>query len=160
PYRAVVDLSQGIEWAQWCVGAKMNIVHNCLDKWIGTPTENRVAIRWEGEEGATRVMTYGELYREVNRLANGLRQLGIKKGDVVGIFMPMVLQIAIAVFAVAKMGAVILPLFSGFGAAAVAARLADAEAKALITADGFYRRGGAVNLASIASEALLTASSV
>ena len=160
PYRAVVDLSQGIEWARWCVGGKMNIVHNCLDKWIGTPTENRVAIRWEGEEGATRVMTYGELYREVNRLSNGLRQLGIKKGEAVGIFMPMVPEIAVALFALAKIGAVILPLFSGFGAAAVAARLADAEARVLITADGFYRRGEAVDLASIAGEALLIASGV
>ncbi|HEX7231521.1 MAG TPA: AMP-binding protein [Candidatus Binatia bacterium] len=160
PYRAVVDLSQGIEWARWCVGGKMNIVHNCLDKWIGTPIENRTAIRWEGEEGATRAMTYGELYREVNRLANGLRRLGIKKGDAVGIFMPMVPEIAVALFALAKIGAVILPLFSGFGAAAVAARLADAEATALITADGFYRRGEVVDLASIVSEALLTASSV
>ena len=160
PYSAVVDLSQGIEWPRWCVNGKMNIVHNCLDKWIGTPTESRVAIRWEGEEGATRVITYGELYREVNRFANGLRQLGLKKGEVVGIFMPMVPEIAVATFALAKIGALILPLFSGFGAAAVAARLMDAQATGLITADGFYRRGGAVDLASVASEALLGASSI
>ena len=160
PYSAVVDLSQGIEWPHWCVNGKMNIVHNCLDKWIGTPTESRVAIRWEGEEGATRVITYGELYREVNRFANGLRQLGLKKGEVVGIFMPMVPEIAVATFALAKIGALILPLFSGFGAAAVAARLVDAQATGLITADGFYRRGGAVDLASVASEALLGASSI
>ena len=160
PYSAVVDLSQGIEWPHWCVNGKMNIVHDCLDKWIGTPTESRVAIRWEGEEGATRVITYGELYREVNRFANGLRQLGLKKGEVVGIFMPMVPEIAVATFALAKIGALILPLFSGFGAAAVAARLVDAQATGLITADGFYRRGGAVDLASVASEALLGASSI
>ena len=160
PYSAVVDLSQGIEWPRWCVNGKMNIVHNCLDKWIGTPTESRVVIRWEGEEGATRVITYGELYREVNRFANGLRQLGLKKGEVVGIFMPMVPEIAVATFALAKIGALILPLFSGFGAAAVAARLVDAQATGLITADGFYRRGGAVDLASVASEALLGASSI
>jgi len=160
PYSAVVDLSQGIEWPHWCVNGKMNIVHNCLDKWIGTATESRVAIRWEGEEGATRVITYGELYREVNRFANGLRRLGLKKGEVVGIFMPMVPEIAVATFALAKIGALILPLFSGFGAAAVAARLMDAQATGLITADGFYRRGGAVDLASVASEALLGASSI
>ena len=160
PYSAVVDLSQGIEWPRWCVNGKMNIVHNCLDKWIGTPTESRVVIRWEGEEGATRVITYGELYRAVNRFANGLRQLGLKKGEVVGIFMPMVPEIAVATFALAKIGALILPLFSGFGAAAVAARLVDAQATGLITADGFYRRGGAVDLASVASEALLGASSI
>ena len=160
PYTTVVDTSSGIEWAHWCVGGKMNIVHNCLDKWIGTPTEKQVAIRWEGEEGARRVMTYGALFGEVNRLANALRQMGVKKGEVVGIFMPMVPEIAVALFAVAKIGAIILPLFSGFGAGAVAARLADAQAKVLITADGFYRRGVAVDLTSIAGEALLKASTV
>jgi acetyl-CoA synthetase len=160
PYETVIDISRGIEWARWCVGGKMNIVHNCLDKWIGTPTENRVAIRWEGEEGARRVMAYRELCGEVNRLANALRRMGVKKGDAVGIFMPMVPEIAVALFAVAKIGAIILPLFSGFGPGAVAARLADAQAKVLITADGFYRRGEPVWLKQVADEALLKAVSV
>lgn len=160
PYAKVVDLTPGKPWARWCVGGKMNIIHNCLDKWIGTPTEQRVAIRWEGEEGHIRSLTYAQLHRDVNCLAAELRRAGINKGDVVGIFMPMVPEIAVALFAVAKIGAVVLPLFSGYGAAAVAARLADAGAKALLTADGFYRRGEAVRLKNVADEALLKAPSV
>ena len=160
PYERVVDMSRGMPWSSWCVGGKMNIVHNCLDKWIGTTTESHSAILWEGEEGATRAITYGQLSREVNCLANTLREIGVKKRDVVGIFMPMVPEIAVAVLAVAKVGAVILPLFSGFGAGAVAARLADAEARVLITADGFYRRGDVVPLKQTADEALLQAASV
>jgi acetyl-CoA synthetase len=149
-----------MEWARWCVGGKMNIVHNCLDKRMGTPAENRIAIHWQGEEGARRVMTYRELFGEVNRLTNALRRMGVQKGDVVGIFMPMVPEIAVALFAVAKIGAIVLPLFSGFGPGAVAARLADARAKVLITADGFYRRGETVGLKQVADEALLKAASV
>lgn len=154
PYRSVVDLSRGPEWARWCVGGSMNIVHNAVDKWIGTPTEQRAAIRWEGEEGATRELSYGELHREVNRAANSLRELGLGPGDAVGVYMPMMPEIAVALLAIAKIGAIILPLFSGFGAGACAARLNDAGAKALFTADGTIRRGHAVNMKAIADEAL------
>jgi acetyl-CoA synthetase len=160
PYERIVDMSQGIAWAHWCVGAKMNIVHNCLDKWMGTPTAHRTAIRWEGEEGVTRQLNYSELFCEVNRLANGLRRLGVRKGDVVAILMPMTPEIAIALFAVAKIGAVVLPLFSGYGATAVATRLMDASARVLITADGFYRRGEIVQLKEVVDEALVKAPSI
>jgi acetyl-CoA synthetase len=154
PYTAVVDLSRGLPWARWCVGGRLNVVHNCLEKWRGTPTQNRVALRWEGEEGGTRLLTYGDLDREVNRLANGLRALGLGKGDVIGLFMPMVPEIAIALLAIAKIGGVILPLFSGYGKTAVATRLVDAEAKALFTADGFFRRGALIEMKRVADEAL------
>ncbi|MGD9144946.1 MAG: acetyl-coenzyme A synthetase N-terminal domain-containing protein, partial [Anaerolineae bacterium] len=87
PYREVVDLSRGIQWPTWCVGARLNIVHNCLDKWIDTPTQNRVAVRWEGEEGAVRLLTYRDLYRQVNRLASALRDAGLGKGDAIGLYM-------------------------------------------------------------------------
>ncbi len=160
PYTRVVDLSQGIQWPRWCVGGKLNIVHNCVDKWMGTPTQNRVAIRWEGEEGHTRLLTYRDLYREVNRVAAALRQAGIGKGDVVGLYMPMVPEIAVALLAVARVGAIILPLFSGFGAGAVATRLADAEAKALFTADGMFRRGKVVPMKPVADDALAEVPSV
>jgi acetyl-CoA synthetase len=153
PYSRVLDTSAGIQWARWCAGAQMNIVHNCLDKWIGTPVENRVALRWEGEEGQTRALTYGDLYREVNRMANALRVLGIGKGDVVAIYMPMVPEIAVALFAIAKIGAIILPLFSGYGAEAVITRLSDAGGRALLTCDGFYRRGQRIVMKRIADEA-------
>jgi acetyl-CoA synthetase len=160
PYAKILDTSRGIEWARWCVGGKMNIVHNCLDKWIGTPVENRAAIRWEGEDGSTRVLTYGDLYRQVNRFANGLRELGVAKGDVVGLYMPMVPEIAIALFAIAKTGAIVLPLFSGYGADALSARLGDAEAKAIVTCDGYYRRGQVVLMKSVADAAIARVPSI
>ncbi len=160
PYSKIVDLSDGLPWPKWCVGGQLNIVHNCLDKWMGTPVQNRAALRWEGEEGDTCVLTYGDLYRAVNRLANGLRALGLGKGDAIGLYMPMVPEIAIALLAIAKIGGIILPLFSGYGATAVATRLADAGAKALFTADGFYRRGKVVAMKSVADEALTGVPSV
>lgn len=160
PYDKIVDLSAGKPWAKWCVGGKMNIVHNCLDRWIGTPTQNRAALRWEGEEGLTRVLTYRDLWVEVNRTANALRQLGLGKGDAVGVFMPMIPEAAIALLATAKIGGIILPLFSGYGAGAVATRLADADAKALFTVDGFFRRGRYVPIKDTADEALREAPSV
>jgi acetyl-CoA synthetase len=154
PYERVVDLSRGKPWAQWCVGGVMNIVCNCLDKWMGTPQQERLALRWEGEEGLTRALTYAELYAEVNRTANALRSLGLGKGDAVGLFMPMTPEIAVALLAIARIGGIILPLFSGYGAGAVATRLADAGAKALFTADGAFRRGRAVAMKPIADDAL------
>ncbi|MDI6696199.1 MAG: AMP-binding protein [Anaerolineales bacterium] len=153
PYTQVVDLSRGIAWPRWCVGGVMNIVHNCLDKYLGTPTENQIALIWEGEEGQNRALSYGELYREVCRAASGLRALGLKKGDAVGLYMPMTPEIVIALLAIARIGGVILPLFSGFGSSAIADRLADAEAKALITADGSFRRGRPAAMKPIADEA-------
>jgi acetyl-CoA synthetase len=154
PYVKVLDTTPGIPWTRWCVGGKMNIVHNCLDKWVGTAAQNRLAIRWEGEDGSTRLLTYDDLYCEVNRLANALREIGLKKGDVVGLYMPMVPEIAVALFAVVKIGAIVLPLFSGYGAEALSTRLADAEAKAVLTADGFYRRGQIVPMKSVADAAI------
>jgi acetyl-CoA synthetase len=160
PYTQVVDLSRGIQWPVWCVGARLNIVHNCLDRWIGMPAEDRVAVRWEGEEGAVRLLTYRDLFRQVNQVASALRAAGLGKGDVIGLFMPMVPEIVIAFLAIAKIGAVILPLFSGYGAGAVAARLADAGARALFTADGLFRRGKPVLMKPVADEALAGAPSV
>ncbi|MBX3048759.1 MAG: AMP-binding protein [Anaerolineales bacterium] len=150
PYSQVVDLSKGIAWPQWCVGGQMNIVHNCLDKYIGTPTEAQPALVWEGEDGATRTLSYAELHAQVNQAANALRSLGLRKGDAIGIFMPMAPEIAVALLAIAKIGGIILPLFSGYGMEAMASRLADGDAKALFTADGFPRRGRRVNMKAIA----------
>ncbi|HEY7219251.1 MAG TPA: AMP-binding protein [Candidatus Binatia bacterium] len=160
PYESILDMSRGIAWPRWCVGGQLNIVHNCLDKWQSRPTAAREAIRWEGEEGTVRVFTYDELQREVCRLANALRALGMKKGDVAALFMPMLPETAAALFAVIKIGGIILPLFSGYGAGAVAERLRDSGAKLLFTTDGFYRRGQTVLLKPIADEALRCASSV
>ena len=160
PYRQVLDVSRGIAWSRWCVGGTLNIVHNCLDKWIGAPTERKIALRWEGEEEATRTLTYGELFLEVNRCANGMRELGVTKGDRVALFMPMCPELVIAFFATIKLGGIVLPLFSGYGAEAVATRLRDAGAKLLVTADGFWRRGEAIAMKPLADQAAAAAPSV
>ena len=154
PYSKVVDLSEGIQFPKWCVGGKMNIVHNCVEKWIQKKEERgKNAIVFEGEEGITRTLTYDELSKEVNKAANALRSLGLGKGDAIGIFMPMTPEIVIALLAIAKIGGIILPLFSGYGAGAIISRMVDADAKALFAADGAFRRGKAVEMKSIADEA-------
>jgi len=153
PYSQVVDLSGGIAWPRWCVGAKMNIVQNCLDKYIGTPTEDQNAMLWEGEDGTTKSMTYGELFLEVNKAANALRSIGLGFGDPIGIYMPMVPEIVVAFLAIAKIGGIILPLFSGFGVNAIVDRLGDADAKAIFTVDASIRRGKTILMKPVADEA-------
>jgi acetyl-CoA synthetase len=153
PYTEVVNLAEGIAWPKWCVGGKMNIVHNCLDKYIGSQAESSLAMVSESEDGDICTFTYKELWVKVNKMTNALRSLGLGKGDAVGLFMPMTCEIVVAMLAIAKIGGVILPLFSGYGAGAVSARLLDADAKALITADGFTRRGSAVDMKKIADQA-------
>jgi acetyl-CoA synthetase len=160
PYHQLLDTSRGIAWTRWCIGARLNIVHNCLDKWMGSAVEHKAALRWEGEEGITRVLTYGELYAEVNRCANAFRELGVQKGDRVALFMPMCPELIVSFFATIKLGASILPLFSGYGAEAAAARVRDAEATVLVTADGFWRRGQAVAMKAAADLVAEGASSI
>ena len=153
PYSNVLDLSQGIAWPQWVVGGKMNIVHNLLDKYIGTEIEHRPAMITEDETGEVCTFTYGELYDRVNQAANALRSLGLGPGDAIGLYMPMTCEIVVAMLAIAKIGGTILPLFSGYGSRAVATRLADANAKALFTADGFQRRGKLIGMKPVADRA-------
>jgi len=156
PYSKVMDLSEGIQFPKWCVGGKMNIVHNCVDKWAENEMEKgKTAILFEGEEGVTQTLSYEVLYGEVNKAANALRSLGLGKGDAIGLFMPMTPEIVAALLAIAKIGGIILPLFSGYGAGAIVSRLMDAEAKALFAADGAFRRGKAVEMKSIADEAAM-----
>jgi len=161
-YDRVLDESEGPEWPHWFVNGKLNIVQTCLDHWVSGPKAqpDKVALIWEGEPGEVRRLTYAELDREVCRLASALQKLGVEPRDGVGVFLPMVPETAIALLAIAKIGAVIVPLFSGFGAGAVASRLNDAEAKLLICADGFYRRGNVVKMKEVADEALLSCPSV
>lgn len=153
PYSKTVDVSEGVQFPKWCVGAKMNIVHNCVDKYQVSSLKSKVAIAFEGEEGIAQTLTYEQLYKEVNKTANGLRSLGFGKGDAIGIFMPMTPEIIIALLAIAKIGGIILPLFSGYGAGAIVSRMNDAGAKALFASDGAFRRGKAVEMKSIADEA-------
>jgi acetyl-CoA synthetase len=140
PYRTVVDRSKGMEWASWFLGGKINIVHNCLDRHVAR-LGSKPALIWEGDDGAVRTLSYSELDGMIQRIANWLRVRGIKPGDAVGIYMPMVPEIVAAFFACLKVGAVVVPVFSAFASTALAVRLADAEAKVLFTADGVSRRG-------------------
>ncbi|MGH2740456.1 MAG: AMP-binding protein [Actinomycetota bacterium] len=152
PYERVLDTSDGIPWARWFVGGRTNLAHICVDRWAER-TPDATAILWEGEDGASRTVTYRELRAMADRLAHGLRSLGVQEGDTIGIFMPMAPETVGATLACAKLGAIYLPIFSGFAADAVATRLVDASAKVLITADGFLRRGGTVPMKETADEA-------
>jgi acetyl-CoA synthetase len=156
PYERVVDVSRGVPWATWFGGATVNLAHNCVDRWAER-TPDALAVVWEGDEGpeagAVRRVTYAELREMSDRLAHGLRSLGVGPGDAVGIFLPMAPETVAVTLACAKIGAVYLPIFSGYAPDAVATRLADAEAKVLITADGFSRRGKAVPMKETADAA-------
>lgn len=160
PYDQVLDLSQGLPFAQWCVGGQTNIVLNCIDRRRGTERYSQQALVWEGEDGQISSWTFAELDRETCRLAWGLRSLGLGRGDVIGMYLPNLQQAAAAMLAVAKIGAILLPMFSGFGADAIAQRLNDGRAKALITVDGSLRRGKPMGAKIVADEALLQCPSV
>jgi acetyl-CoA synthetase len=153
PYQRVYDDRRGVEWTEWFCGGQLNLVHNALDKYRGTPAASRVALRWEGEDGSQRALTYEELDAETCRAAAALRRLGVGRGDRVALYLPMVPEVAVALLACAKVGAIVTPVFSGFAPEAVATRVRDCEATLLITADGFYRRGQTVPLWRYADEA-------
>ena len=160
PYKKVLDDSNGIQWTKWFIGGKINIVYNCLDRHAKSDKKDNIAITWENEKGDVRKLTYKDLYSEVNRFANALKELGVNKGDRVGIYMPMVPEIVIGFLAVIKIGAVIIPIFSGFGGHALASRLDIAGAKVLLTADGSTRRGKTVEIKKEANKSLDTVSSL
>ena len=160
PWIQVVDTSRGNEWATWFSGGKLNLAWNCLHKWAAGELAEQEAAIWQSEDGARLSLSWRELSDEVFRLAEGLASVGIGEGDAVGIFLPMSPQVAIASHACAHLGAVQVPIFSGFAAPAIAARLADARAKALITADASLRRGQLLAMKEIADEALESAPTV
>ena len=147
-----------LEWtsphAKWYLGGKLNASVNCLDRHLAGPRRNKAALIWEGEPGDRRTLTYWELSREVNRAANALRRLGVKRGDRVAIYLPMIPEAAIAMLACARIGAVHSVVFGGFSAESLRDRIVDQQAVALITADGGYRRGQVLPLKRFADEAL------
>lgn len=153
PYTQVLDPSKGIEWPQWCVGATGNMTVSLIDRHLAAGRGGHEAIVGESEDGKTRRLTYRELAVEVNRLASGLAALGLKQGDAVGVHLPMIPEVAITFLALARLGCIVLPLFSGFGAAAIATRLNEAEAVAAITTDGSLRRGKSVEMKRLLNEA-------
>jgi acetyl-CoA synthetase len=156
--------TQTLEWnvpfAKWFVGGKTNVSYNCLDRNIAAGLGERKAIIWEGEPGETRELTYRELHREVCLFANALKGLGVEPGDVVSIYMPMTPELAIAMLACARIGAVHSVIFAGFSAEAIADRNHDASAKLMLTSDGLYRRGKVLPLKETVDEALLKSPSV
>jgi acetyl-CoA synthetase len=146
--------------AKWFVGGKINASVNCLDRHLRGPRKNKAALIWEGEPGDKRTLTYQQLHREVCQFGNVLRSLGIKKGDRVAIYMPLVPELAVAMLACARIGAVHSIVFGGFSAESLRDRIVDAQARLLITADGGYRRGQIVPLKQIADEALAETPSI
>ncbi len=147
-------LDWNVPWAKWFVGGKLNAAYNCVDRHAASERRNKAAIIWEGEPGDSRVLTYGMLEREVNKFANGLKSLGVKKGDRVAIYMGMVPELPVAMLACAKIGAPHSIVFGGFSAESLRERINDAQAKVLITCDGAWRRGHIVPLKHSADEAL------
>jgi acetyl-CoA synthetase len=158
PYNKVVEWDA--PWVKWFIGAKYNIVHDALDKHAKTWRKNKVAFVFEGEPGDVQKLTYNDLYIEVNKLANALKKMGVQKGDRVGIYMPMILELPIAMLACAKIGAIHSVVFSGFSSLAFRDRVNDCEAKVVITCDGFWRRGRKVYLKEQADVALEEAPTV
>jgi len=146
-----------LEWnypfARWFVGGELNASVNCLDRHINSDEKNKVAIMWEGESGEHRSFTYYQLYRSVNKFANALRNLGIKKGDRVTIYLPMVPELPIAMLACSRIGAIHSVVFSGFSAQALSDRIYDSKSKIIITADGGFRRGKVLELKRIVDDA-------
>ena len=154
PFDALLDTSSGVPWSRWFVGGQVNLAHNCVDRHARSARRDHLALIWEGEDGSVRKLTYAELSMpQTSRLASALKRLGISSGDTVGLFLPMIPEAVVAFLGCAKIGAVAVPIFSGFGAQAVAARLNDARAAVLITADLSFRRGTAVPMAQVAADA-------
>ncbi|MBX7175004.1 MAG: AMP-binding protein [Pyrinomonadaceae bacterium] len=153
PYEKLLDTSEGIEWSKWCVGGGLNISEMCLDRWIGTEIENQPAIIWEGEDGNTEILTYAELLEQVKLCAAGLRANGFGKGAAIGIHLPMIPETVILLMAIARIGAIAVPVFSGYGVDAIASRMNAVSAKALFTINDFPRRGKRVYASQIAFEA-------
>jgi acetyl-CoA synthetase len=152
PWDTVLDWQP--PFAKWFVGGKLNISYNCLDRHLTTWRRNKAALIWEGEPGDSRTLTYAQLHREVCQVANVMKELGVKKGDRVGIYMPMIPEAAIAMLACARIGAPHTVVFGGFSAEALKDRLQDAEAKLVITADGGFRKDKVIPLKTAVDQAL------
>jgi acetyl-CoA synthetase len=145
------DTSEGLPFTRWWNGGRLNLATNAVDRWAEA-APGREAVSWEGDDGTVRSWTYAELAEQTARCAGALRQLGVGPGDVVGLCLPMIPETVATFVACSKVGAIVTPLFSGYGAGAIVARLQDCEAKVLVIADGFLRRGSAVPMKPVADE--------
>ncbi len=162
PYDTIRANSDGPQFSEWYAGGELNIAHNVVDRHatLEEPTRNAVACIWEGEDGAVRELTYHELHRQSNKVANALAERGIETGDTVGLYMPMVPEVVSILYGCFKAGAIAVPIFSGFGVEATATRIANAECRVLFTGDGFLRRGNPIFLKGAADEAIKQAGHV
>ena len=151
PYDRVLDTSRGVEWSEWFLGGKLNIAWNCLDRHVAS---GKTACIWEGEDGAVRTLTFAQLAEETNRLANALAAMGLGKGDRVALVMPMVPEVVIILYACFKLGLIVVPIFAGFGASAIATRLENSGARMVFTADHAQRRGRLLPLKEKVDQAL------
>jgi len=155
-YDAVRNDAEGPQFTEWYPGGRLNAAHNTVDRYAApdAETRNKVACIWEGEPGDVREVTYHELARQANRVANYLESKGVETGDTVGLYMPMVPEVVAILYGCFKVGAIAVPIFSGFGVDATATRIGDAEPSVLFTGDGFYRRGSQVTLKESADAAI------
>ncbi len=159
PYSSVLDVSGGIEHPEWFVGSSINIVDACVTRWQQTHADSPAVVH-VAEDGTTTTITYRELQDQVQHVAAGLRSLGVKRGDTVALFLPMIPSAVVSCYAIASLGAIIVPLFSGFAPAAIAARIQDAGAVAVVVADGTIRRRRRVEMKALLTEALESCPSV
>ncbi len=181
PYKKLLDTSDGIEFPNWFSSpqrrgdalsepgavatgfpahAGLNITEMCLDRWQTDEMKDQPAVIWEGEEGKVRKLSYAELLHEVEVISASLRKRGLGKGDAISIHLPMMIETVVALLAIGRIGAIAVPVFSGYGIEAIASRLNAVEAKALFTVDGFPRRGKEVNAINVAEQAILTSLTV
>jgi acetyl-CoA synthetase len=158
PWQRVLEWTY--PWAKWFVGGTCNISYNCLDRHVKTWRKNKVAVIWVGEQGEERVFTYGELLRQVNRCANALKALGLRKGDRVTIYLPKIPEQIVAMLACARIGVIHSVVYSGFSAPALESRIQDAESRVVITADVGYDRGNSINLKGVVDRAVATCATV
>ena len=160
PYEKLLDTSDGIEFPKWCHGGGLNITEMCLDRWQTEEVKDQPAVIWEGEDGDTKTLTYAELLFHVNDCTEKLCDLEIGKGDAVGIHLPMLAETVVALLAINRLGAIAVPVFSGYGIDAVASRMAAVNAKALFTCYGTQRRGKTVDMLTVAARAVAAAPSI
>jgi acetyl-CoA synthetase len=153
PYEKLLDLSGGVEFPNWLEGAGLNITQMCLDRWQTDEMKDQPAVIWEGEDGEVREVTYAELLEDVELCAAGLRANGLGKGDAVGIHLPMIVETVVALLAINRIGAIAVPVFSGYGVEAIASRMNAVGAKGLITCFGFSRRAKKVDAMNVALKA-------
>ena len=160
PYQKVLDTSRGVEWAQWFVAGKLNIAWNCLDRHALGSDPDHIACIGESEDGTHGSLTFAELYAQASRLAHAMEQSGLRKGDRAALYMPMIPAVVVILYACFKLGLVAVPIFSGFGPAAIGTRIEDSGARILFTADAVERRGKLLDLKVKADRALDKAGSV